>query len=199
MKVYLHATHLFLIALLVALFASYSYGASSAMIKTEIGEKKVVRIKQKLKEPLLTLLASSEFASFKELERRIDDALTALNSFKNEINEDMEAPAVHPEISITPAPMPEAPITAPPMPEAPATPPTQEPTVAAPTMTVAPEQPVAPTPMPEMPGMPSAPEAPAVPEVPAAAMQAPVTPPPPAAPTPLPPLQPLPPLPPASA
>jgi hypothetical protein len=194
MKVYIHATHLFLIALLIALFASYSYGANPAMATKEVGEKNVVRIKQKLKEPFLTLLASSEFASFKELERRIEDALTALNSFKKEVQEDvvMSTGATPEPVIPTPVVPPTIPTPSVPAPFAPPALPT--PPVPAPTPIAAP---------PALPAMPAVPEVPTLPEP--EEPVAPITPEPetaatpPAPPTPLPQLPPLPTLPPAGA
>lgn len=48
----------------------------------EIGTNMVAKIKQELKEPLLTLLSTTEYASPQELERRVNQAEEAIKTFK---------------------------------------------------------------------------------------------------------------------
>ncbi len=108
----------------------YAYGAmisqapmnslSSPKIEDEIGERTIVRVKQRIKEPLLTLLASSEFTSKKEFRRRLDEAVNTLIQFKSEIEPGLQQP-----IAVGPLPAaasaPQAPIVVQPVtPPAPA-------------------------------------------------------------------------------
>jgi hypothetical protein len=62
--------------------------------ESEIGDEGVTRIKSQLKDPLLTLLASSEFTSYQELIRRVDAAQSAINAFKVDIESKVGQPSV---------------------------------------------------------------------------------------------------------
>jgi hypothetical protein len=141
-----------------------------------VGERTTARIKQTLKDPFLTLLATSEFASKEDLQRRIKDAEESLTRFKAELNEtpapvtpapmvqpttptpaSMPAPMPTPEVqpvapvaAPTPAPAPEAQPMTPPAPTAmPAPAPEAQPVTPMPTPApMAEVQPAAPAPMP---------------------------------------------------
>lgn len=96
----------------------------------EIGERWVGRIREVVKEPFMTLLATSEFATKQELQSRIDGAQKALKNFQALVTEEMvpkqpATPAAQPQLIVKPI---EAPVAEMPMPAAkPAAIPTPQP------------------------------------------------------------------------
>ena len=79
----------------------------------EIGERWVGRIQDMLKEPFMTLLATSEFITKKELKNRIDQAFKAITSFKAIADQEIVPlraekmpPVPAPQQSSAPAPQP---------------------------------------------------------------------------------------------
>lgn len=169
MRIYMNATYLFVVAVLVALVVSYVYGilpqATALDAKSdEIGDQVVSEISNKLRDPLLALLTSIKFTKKTDFQRRLDDAQNALNSFKQAIG-GMLMPAqlpqpmqiVQPMQQVQPTPMPMQ-----------SSMPTVQPTPPMPTPSIPlVQQIIEPTPMPVAMQTPSAPPAPVQqPEVP---------------------------------
>lgn len=170
MRLYVNGTYPFVITVLIALMASYAYCANQNSIpmpidtrEQKIGEKGVSLIKNKLKNSALTLLASSEFTTARQMQRRIQDLEDTLNSFKADMAEligpfpssQQSASTVPPaiQVPIAPAPVVSAPVTNPaPIPE-PVVPPVAPPAPIVPEPVVVPPTPtpeaVAPVPAPD--------------------------------------------------
>src|SRR3990172_6832636 len=84
----------------------------------EVGDRGVDLLKR-LKEPMLTLLSTSEYASKRDLQSRMDDAESAFKKFKSDTTELLtgvvSAPSevAAPAIALAPAPMAAVPAPAP--------------------------------------------------------------------------------------
>ena len=85
-------------------------GSICAESSAEIGIEQVMRIKRELKEPLLTLLASSEFIDMGELSRRLDMSETSIKTFKEGLgSKRVESTPSAPAPVVEPVAMPVAP------------------------------------------------------------------------------------------
>ena len=82
--------------------------SQSVAVIDEIGSNGVSLIKNKLKEPFLTLLSSSEFISSSELNHRIKDVEDGIKNFKNDFKMVTEPvsieKSIQSEVPTTPAP-----------------------------------------------------------------------------------------------